>query len=136
MYIKWREDLEIGIDEIDAQHKALFEKVNDLLHACNTGKAKEEVVSTLEFLSEYVVTHFKDEEAYHRKYKYPHYKEHAKLHSDFVEEIEELKRAYEEEGTNLQLVVMVNQKVVNWLINHIGKADKAFGKFVSSLDNS
>ena len=43
MAIRWRQDLEIGIDVIDNQHKALVESMNKLLEACAAGRAKEEI---------------------------------------------------------------------------------------------
>ena len=41
--IRWRQDLEIGIDVIDNQHKALVESMNYLLNASDAGRYKAEV---------------------------------------------------------------------------------------------
>jgi len=71
MAIKWRKDLEIGIDEIDNQHKSLVEAMNKLLEASAAGRAKQEIGNTLDFLSDYVITHFNYEREYKKKNKYP-----------------------------------------------------------------
>ncbi|MFU0800407.1 MAG: bacteriohemerythrin [Xylanivirga thermophila] len=130
MAIMWRKDLETGIESIDDQHKALIEQANILLEACAQGKGKEEVKETLDFLASYVVTHFKDEEAYQKKYNYPLYDLHAKVHEDFLQEVENLKQEFDEQGPTLRFTVQFNKRVVDWLINHIGKMDKEFAKYV------
>ncbi|MFU0800408.1 MAG: hemerythrin family protein [Xylanivirga thermophila] len=130
MAIVWRKDLEIGIEELDKQHKALIEHASDLLEACANGKGKEEVKDTLEFVSEYAVTHLKDEEAYQRKYNYPLYENHARVHKNFLEKVEQLKKQFEEEGPTLHFTIQFNREVVDWFINHISKMDKEFAKYV------
>ena len=39
-----------GVDKIDEQHKVLFERINDLIEACNQGKGKETVAELITFL--------------------------------------------------------------------------------------
>jgi hemerythrin len=131
--IRWRQDLEIGIDVIDNQHKALVESMNKLLEACAAGRAKEEVEKTLAFLSDYVVTHFEYEQEYQKKHGYPRYEEHLKLHQFFLQEVQELKDRFEKEGATLHFTVSFNKKIVDWFINHIGKADRDYAMYVKSL---
>ena len=40
MSIQWRKSYEIGVEEIDSQHKELFKRIRDLLDACS--KTKED----------------------------------------------------------------------------------------------
>ena len=56
--IEWTADLATGVDEIDNQHKELFQRINNLLEACNHGKGKEEVKKVISFLEDYVITTF------------------------------------------------------------------------------
>jgi len=133
MAIRWRADLEIGIEAIDNQHKALVESMNNLLEACAAGKAKQEVGKTLDFLSDYVITHFSYEQEYQRKYAYPGYGDHLKLHQFLLQEVEELKKKFEEEGATLHFTIQFNKKIIDWFINHIGKADKDFASYIKSL---
>lgn len=132
MAIEWRVSYEIGIKEIDLQHKALFDKINDLLEACNSKKGKEEVINTINFLGDYVVTHFSDEEKLQRENGYPEYNNHKAAHDRFVKEYENLKARFEQEGVSLNFVISVNRVVVDWLIKHIGSADRAFGDFIKA----
>lgn len=136
MSIKWRPELEIGIEEIDRQHKALINAINDFLQACAEGKGKEEVGRTMDFLSDYVVTHFNYEQDYQKKYDYPKYEQHLRMHQAFLKEVEDLKKKFEEEGASLHFTIQFSKKVVNWIITHIGGADAEFAAYVKSLKNS
>lgn len=130
--IVFTKNLEIGIKEIDDQHKELFKRVNDLFEACNKKMGKEEIGSTLNFLCSYVHKHFSDEQKYQLKYNYPEYAQHLKIHNAFLKEVDEMKKEFDENGATIGFIIKFNQKVVDWLINHIGKTDKQFGNFVNA----
>lgn len=132
MPIQWTEDLSIGNKEIDNQHKELFNRINQLLDACNKGLGKEVAGKTLIFLEDYIITHFTSEEGLQRKHNYPDYEAHKSLHVKFIKEFNELKKRFEAEGPTLPIVLQINRTVVDWLINHIKKVDKAVGEFVKT----
>lgn len=134
MAIEWRTSYEIGIKQIDMQHKALFDKINDLLEACNSKKGKEEVINTINFLGDYVVTHFSDEEKLQRESGYPEYANHKAAHDKFIKDYENIKARFEQEGVSLNFVITVNKVVIDWLIKHIGSADKAFGDYIKAIE--
>lgn len=127
MPIEWTERLRVGVEEIDNQHKELFKRINNLLDACTQGKGKDEVLNTLRFLDDYVTVHFTAEERLQQKYNYPDYVSHKAQHAEFIKNISDIKKAVEEEGAGLHLVIRTNRTVVDWLINHIGKMDKKVG---------
>ncbi|MBI3397998.1 MAG: hemerythrin family protein [Deltaproteobacteria bacterium] len=130
MAIEWIEDLSVGVNEIDNQHKELFKRINNLLDACTQGKGKEEVGSVIKFLEDYIITHFNAEEAIQKKNGYPDYETHKGLHDEFRKNFSELKNRFETKGAGLYLVLLTNRTIVDWLINHIGKMDKAIGAFL------
>ncbi len=132
MAIEWTEDLATGSSEIDRQHKELFNRVNALLEACRQGKGKAEVSKVVQFLDDYVTTHFSEEEKYMRKYDYPTYATHKAQHLEFIENFSELKRQIEKEGAGVHLLVKTNHMIVQWLINHISKVDRALGTFLKA----
>lgn len=132
MAVQWRQDLEIGIDKIDKQHQELFNRTGQLLDACNVGKGKEEVGKLIDFLEDYVKIHFKDEEELQRKHGYPDYKQHKEMHDNFIAEVRGLKERLNEKGSSLLLIIDINKKVIDWLINHIGKTDKELSKYIKA----
>ncbi len=94
------------------------------------GKGKEEVGKLIEYLQGYVVTYFRDEEELQQKYGYPDYLKHKEMHERFLKEVTELKKTLEQSGSSLLLIMDINKKVIDWLVNHIGKVDKELGKFI------
>jgi hemerythrin-like metal-binding domain len=130
MAVQWTEDLRVGIEQIDNQHKELFKRVNDLFTACNERRGKQEVGYTLNYLYAYVHEHFHDEQEYQKKLNYPEYQTHLKLHNDYIKDVEELKKEFERDGATLGFIIKFNKNVVDWLVNHIRVVDKRFGEFV------
>jgi hemerythrin len=131
MRIEWTPDLAVGSGVIDAQHQELYRRINQLFEACSQGKGKETVGSTLQFLSDYVVTHFGNEEGYMVKHGYPEYARHKKLHAQFINSLQQLQDEFNREGAGVALVIKTNQVVVEWLNNHIRRVDTKLGAFLA-----
>jgi hemerythrin len=119
----WTPDLETGNLTIDTQHKQLIQAINDLLDACMTGKGKEKLHKTLDFLSSYTVKHFGDEEQLQLQYKYPDYPNHKKLHTNFVKFVNDLVAKIKAEGPTTVLLAQVTTGVGDWLVSHIKRED-------------
>jgi len=132
MVMGWTEDLSVGVDLIDQQHKIWFEKANQLFDAGKNGKAKEFISQMLDFLDEYTKMHFRDEEKYMLSIQYPEYETQKKLHTNFIAELAKLKSEYAKSGGNIAVIINANQMVINWLIQHISTQDKKIGQYVRS----
>ncbi|WP_025323758.1 bacteriohemerythrin [Deferrisoma camini] len=121
--MQWEPKMATGIAKIDAQHKELIRRINKLLDAMKEGQGREMVGEVLEFLGRYVVEHFADEEALMKKYGYPKYPEHKAIHDRFKKEFEALAAENEKRAGSLSLTLQVQNKVVDWLRNHIMNVD-------------
>lgn len=132
MAIEWTEDLATGSHKIDRQHKELFNRINALLEACRQGKGKSEVKEVVQFLDDYVVKHFSEEEKYMQKYDYPGYAKHKTQHLEFIDKFSELRRQIEHEGPGVDLVIKTNHMIVQWLVNHICQVDRSLGTFLKT----
>jgi hemerythrin len=130
MAIEWTPDLAIGIEQIDDEHKALFQAANRLMQAMWDGRGKEETGNLLAFLSDYVVTHFGNEERIMMESSYPGYPEHRKLHIAFVDEIKQLQQKYRDGEITSSSCITVLDETCTWLRNHISKVDMQVGKHV------
>lgn len=130
MAIIWKEDLSIGVAEVDNQHKELIDRINGLFDACNNGKGKEEIVKVTGYLGEYVTVHFSAEEGLQKKYGYPEYEAHRKLHAQFIEDFKELKGKLDKEGVTPALIIQMNRLLIDWLLQHIKKTDKELGRYI------
>jgi len=133
MAIRWTEALSVGVESIDAQHKIWFEKADNLFSAGKAGKSREIIAEMLDFLDEYTKQHFRDEEAYMEKIKYPGIEQQRIAHKNFVEELAKLKEKYEQSGGSIAVIINANQMVVNWLTKHISNMDKQIGAYAKTL---
>ncbi|MCE1246680.1 MAG: bacteriohemerythrin [Firmicutes bacterium] len=130
MEMKWSPDLATGFADIDNQHKELINRLNALFSAMTRGAGKAEIGKTIDFLGDYVIVHFSNEEKYMEQHKYPeaslHRTEHKKLIADFTK----FKKEFEEKGASATLVVNTQKFLTDWLINHIKKVDTKLGAFL------
>lgn len=131
MGITWREELAVGDERIDNQHKELLERFDKLLGACRSGEGKQELSRLIGFLDEYVVQHFGDEEKLQRESGYPDYESHRMQHLSFTKRLVELKREIAEDGeVQIDHVLATNKLLLDWLVQHISSIDKALGRFL------
>ncbi|HPT83961.1 MAG: hemerythrin family protein [Firmicutes bacterium] len=130
----WKEHYRIGSELIDSQHQELFGRVASFIRAVQGEESWEErldeVQSTLEFMKDYVVIHFRDEEALQKEIGYPWLEKHAAIHNAFREEIREFAQRVEREGFDEEKVQEFAAKVMTWLIMHVGKEDQRIGEYI------
>lgn len=130
--MKWTEDLSVGVELIDTEHKSLINAVNDLFDACSKGLGRKKIADTLAFLQNYTVTHFSDEEKLQKECGYPDYINHQKLHAEFIARVADYGKRLDADGANIALVADFNGFVTNWLIYHISREDKKIGEHIKS----
>jgi hemerythrin len=130
-YATWTDDLITGNPAIDDQHKQLIAAVNDLFNAQRDGKGKQEVTRTLNFLLEYTVKHFADEEALQEKYGYPNHAYHKGLHTDFARQAVKMVGEYTASPSDA-LVAHIITVIGKWVMHHIKSEDKIMGTYVLS----
>ena len=134
MAISWRSELEIGVTEIDEQHKHLVESFNAFLNACRDGKGSTELLKLMEFLDEYVIKHFSAEEKLQTELAYPDYESHRLQHLGFIKRIQELKKQLIPEAPpEINQVISTNSMLLDWLVKHISGSDKHFGRYLADV---
>ena len=90
-----------------------------------------QVNETLEFMKDYVVTHFRDEEAYQKEIGYPESESHKKVHSDMVAYVAMVSDQYEKNGYEETLIQQFAGKLLTWLINHVAADDQKIARLCS-----
>ena len=128
--ILWSEDYELGNDFVDSQHKRLFELVGNIGQSCLEEGDIDTISETLDFLLQYTVQHFSDEEALQIKYNFPEYEYHKKLHEEFEAAVSEKVSEFKEKGSTKDLSDTINEIVIAWLVNHILKEDMKIGAYI------
>lgn len=129
----WDGNLSIGIDNIDNQHKELFNCIDKLLVSIENLKSDDEVINTLKFLEGYVIKHFNEEEEIQRKTNYPLLDIQHIQHENFKNDLKEFKRVFETHGASTLLALNIQQSLIDWLKNHIMNLDKDLGDFLIEI---
>jgi hemerythrin-like metal-binding protein len=128
--ITWTPDLAVGHEKIDDQHRTLFKAANALAEAMWDGKGRDEVRKTIEFMADYAVSHFKDEEEVMLKNSYPGYTAQKQAHEKFLRDVSDLKTKFEAAAVSSALAVEVLTNACNWFRDHIRQMDKPLGDFL------
>ena len=135
-YTKWDPDLATGHDIIDNQHQQLIAAVNSLFDAQRGGKGRKEVERTMDFLVEYTMKHFDDEEKLQERYDYPKYSEHKQIHAAFKDVALDLLRTLHRDGPSDELVSQVCVTIGRWIINHIKNNDFNLAAHIRSMEQN
>jgi hemerythrin len=126
----WDDSVKTGHELIDEEHKQLFAAINSLIKTCEEGKGNEELTKSLNFLNDYTIKHFFDEEQIQQKFKYPDYPNHKKLHDDFKATVRDMKVRLIMKGASTELVNEVRAKIGDWLVTHIKGNDIKLGAYI------
>jgi len=129
-YTTWTPDLATGNAIIDEQHKKWIAALNAVFDAHRSGKGRREVEKTMDFMVDYTVKHFNDEEEIQKKHEYPEYDKHHQIHADFKEVVRELRRELIKEGPTDEVITHLYVTMGRWLINHIKDKDIKMAAFV------
>lgn len=127
--ISWQDNLSVGVEKFDKQHKELINITNELHDAMLSGKTKEIIGEVLHRLTNYTVTHFADEEKMMLAHNYPGYQAHKTAHETLVKQVKEVIQKHE---SGLPINMEVMQFLKEWLRKHIMGEDKAYGSFFNS----
>jgi hemerythrin len=128
----WDKSLEVGNQQIDDQHKQLVEALNNFLKARDGKKSNDELKKSLNFLNDYTIKHFFEEEQLQKKYGYPDYENHKKLHDGLKKVVRDLQVQLLMKGPSEALFDDVKTKVGDWLVAHIKTQDTLIGVHLKS----
>lgn len=127
----WTDDLKTGVDNIDIQHKTIFEKAHDIFDLGEEVEIKE-LKSVFVFFMDYATNHFIEEEALMSDYNYEDLEDHRSQHDYFMDKVRGLySRLEEDEGSICEVLESIKVLTIEWLANHINGSDK---KFVASME--
>ncbi|MFZ2956930.1 MAG: bacteriohemerythrin [Candidatus Ozemobacteraceae bacterium] len=128
----WSKVLEVGHVEIDAQHQELVKHLNVFLDAMAQGKSKEETAKFLNFLAEYIVSHFAAEEKIMAKFAYPQMRAHRALHMNFIKDLQSMEEEFHKNGPSENLSKQLQKRVVDWFVKHISHVDTELSAFLKT----
>jgi len=127
-FVSWDDELSVGIETIDDDHKKLLTLINNLQTAVfyPTGEAFER--QALDELVDYTKYHFEREEKMMLDNGYPDIEAHKKQHEEMIAKLGGFLAAYEKdrEATVDDLTTFLKE----WLLNHIAGTDQKYTPFL------
>lgn len=125
MIIEWQDKYAIGVEEIDNQHKKLFELANniyDLLKNDPTEDKYDKIIDLIEELRNYTIYHFNSEEEYMESIDYMRIFSQKIAHKNFIDKIMDIDLSQIDKNQDKYLIDTLNF-IIDWLSEHIIKAD-------------
>ena len=126
-FIEWSDELSVGIQEIDEQHKVLVGLVNELHDAIREHHGNEVSRKILDRLGEYTRIHFAVEESLMRIMGYPDYESHLNEHQQLADELGEIVAKVDSGKGSVSMQLIHFLKI--WLTKHIMESDKDYSPF-------
>lgn len=131
---RWRNEFSCNVEEIDNQHKRLFEiggKLYDLVSLGNEYDHYDEIMKILEELREYTEYHFLYEEKLLQDQGYEQYDIHKIEHDFFIKKLKRLENLNIDEKQD-ESVMQIITFVADWISSHIMKTDIQYKEHLNS----
>lgn len=120
MPIFWRDELSVGDDVIDDDHRNLINIINDYDRALETGSV-DHIVGVFDRLKAYTQEHFDREENLQRAIHFDEVKSHKEKHEEMIRTLDDIHRSFLEKDR--ESVEKLKILLRDWLIQHIIKQD-------------
>jgi hemerythrin len=124
--IQWGPDLELGIEELDAQHRSLVDLANRLFSELAKSKSGDETRRAVAELFAYSATHFAEEKEYFARFNFASVDRHKRSHEAFMARASE----FEERLTtgNPADADEILAFLKEWIVKHIGREDRELAR--------
>jgi len=124
MALKWdARTMATGVEEIDAQHQELIDHINEFFRLIHLGKGGAGLEEFMDFLGQYAAWHFRHEEGCMEEFRCPAAGANKQAHAQFITIFRGYRNRLASEGPTTSLVIEVQQKVSDWVRNHIVRTD-------------
>ncbi|MDH3756213.1 MAG: bacteriohemerythrin [Gammaproteobacteria bacterium] len=88
--VEWKDEFNLGIEEVDIEHRNLVALINALHEAMLAGASRADIVEGITQIYTLVSTHFDREEAFMRETRYMAYAEHKEDHEVLLDDLREI----------------------------------------------
>lgn len=128
----WREELSVGNDIMDLQHRELITRITDIVTSLEDSGSKD-ISSMISYLNEYIFDHFVLEEKIMVQTGYPDFYSHRDEHSHYVKFIFKLKQ---KPVITAEMLGELQTELAGWFLDHILKTDLRMAEHVSKYTKS
>jgi hemerythrin len=128
--VEWRDEFEIGVPEIDDQHRRLIAMLAGFYKALGHGPSRDALGELLTGLIDYTRYHFATEERLMLSADYPMLVAHRAEHAKFVTKVTDMAKRFAE--NRLVISFEATEFIRDWLFSHILVSDKHLGGHLTS----
>lgn len=123
--IVWSDDMSVGVEGLDADHRVLIQTLSVLEDVVRgVGKNQDDLedllASSLAVLAEYAVVHFEREEHVLREIAFPDLTDHAEEHRQFWDGV----------TSRAEMPQVLTDWLSQWLTYHILGSDQKYAAFI------
>jgi hemerythrin len=122
MVISTSNKYEIGIAEIDAQHRQLLSILAKLEQSSGTGYSYDAARDALSELTNYANVHFAIEESLMRMHRYPDLPAHVAEHQGLRRQL----AAFQQRLLDADIATQLHKFIDSWLTKHIDVTDRKY----------
>ncbi len=112
-----------GVPEVDAQHKELINRLNELFTRMQRGDGIQAINGVLAFLATYATRHFAHQEKCMDDFRCPAAMANKQAHAAFLTTFANLKMRFDAEGPSALLAIETQKQLSSWLTAHICRVD-------------
>jgi hemerythrin len=121
-FLEWKDSYNIGVKEIDNQHRGLFDLISKLFTSRLYEPDGKYFLLTLDKFVEYAQVHFATEERYMQEAQYPKFAEHQREHELFIAQASKLVQDVENKEPDIENKTLDFLK--DWYLAHILGTDR------------
>ncbi|MDD5330874.1 MAG: bacteriohemerythrin, partial [Sulfuricella sp.] len=129
---EWNHSYDVGIEEVDEQHRGLVRMLNELDAAYADGVEGTVIQKLLGGLLEYTHYHFSTEEQLMQAVDcdHDHYAAHKEEHEEFVRTVVKMASGFD--GSDTTIVEPLLDYLIKWLALHIMGSDKEMARLIAA----
>ena len=124
--LEWSDAYLIGVEELDFEHKDLFNRLNELHKELARHDDKAKIEGCLGEIHARVLAHFALEEKFMRGTNFTNYEQHNREHDDFLDVVVDIIEEFRV-GPELSYGHALEAQLQRWIINHITTSDQELG---------
>ena len=124
---KDKDNIDVGVQEIDSEHDLMLGLVRALVGAVARAP-RPQVEALLQQLSEFARVHFATEEIMMRLYAYPDFARHQLEHAKLIDQIDRVRAEFA--TGNVQPTKSFASALRHWFAEHVRTHDMALAIFV------
>lgn len=135
---EWREEYNLGIADLDRQHREFFHLLNRISESSERGDiSREEVISLLAGLRDHVMEHLECEEEYFGSFEYPGAARHIDAHNHLRTRLADyFSRTVPRDANHAELAADMARFTKEWFEKHIIEMDRELVLLADKKTNS